>query len=115
MEMHLKTARILTDLLENKFKIGGIRFGLDPVISIIPGFGDFITAVASFYLVWIGVKMRIPQTKTIEMLGNIALDFFIGLLPVVGDMTDFVFKSNSRNMRILEEYAGQIVEGQIVD
>lgn len=114
MENHLKTARLLTDLLENKFGIGRFRFGFDPIISAIPGFGDLVTAVLSFYLVWIGMQMRLPQDKIVEMVGNIVMDFLIGLFPVLGDMTDFVFKSNSRNMRILEEYNRNIINGQVI-
>lgn len=114
MEKHLKMARFLTDLLENKFGIGGLRFGFDPIIGAIPGFGDVITAIMSFYLVWIGVQMRLPQEKIVEMIGNIMLDFLIGIIPFIGDFADFVYRSNSKNLNILETFAKSVVEGEVI-
>lgn len=114
MEGHIKVARTLTDLLDNKFGIGKFRIGLDPILGLIPGFGDIITAILSLYLVWIGVQMKLPQEKITEMVGNIVADFIIGILPIVGDIGDIFFKSNSKNMAILEEYLDKVVEGEVV-
>ena len=104
MNNHLRTATILTDMLENRFKILGFRFGLDPIIGLIPGFGDLVSFVLSAYIVWIGIQLRLPQDKITLMLGNILLDFMIGIIPVLGDVGDFVFKANSKNLEILRNH-----------
>jgi hypothetical protein len=117
MENHLRIARTITDLMENKFGIGKFRIGFDPILGVIPGIGDLIPFVISMYLVWIGVQMRLPQEKVVEMVGNVVVDFLIGLVPVVGDIADIAFRANSKNMKILEEFStnkGSIVEGEVV-
>ncbi len=111
---HLRVARILTDLLENKFRIGKFTFGFDPILGFIPGFGDMITFILSLYLVWIGIRLRLPQDKIIEMLSNVLIDLLIGIIPVFGDMTDIIFKANSKNMKILEKYSIRVVELEVV-
>lgn len=111
---HLRVARMLTDLLENKFGIGRLTFGFDPILGLIPGFGDLIALSLSMYLVWIGIKLRLPHEKLVEMLSNVLIDFLIGLVPVIGDMTDVIFKANSKNIKILKEYSAQIIEAEVV-
>lgn len=115
MEHHIQIAKTLTDLLENKFRIGKLKFGFDPILGAIPGFGDVFTTCIALYVVWIGIQMRLPQEKIIEMIKNVAADFIIGILPVIGDLTDVVFKANTKNMRILEKYRSVVIDGDIVD
>lgn len=111
MNSHLKMARTLTYLLENQFKFGRFKFGLDPVLGLVPGFGDAISATLALYIVWIAINSRVPQDKIILMLWNIVLDFLLGLLPLIGDVADFAFKSNSINLEILEKYHRDFSEG----
>lgn len=116
MENHLKAAERIANLLDNQFNIFGIKFGLNGVVGLIPGAGDLIVAVLSFYIVWIGIKMRLPLTALGQMIGNIIANFLIGLLPIIGDAVDFFNHANLKNLRILKHYAKQgVVEGQIVD
>jgi hypothetical protein len=116
MENHLKAATYLAHLLDNKFSFFGFRFGLNGVLGLIPGFGDFLVAALSFYLVWIGIKMRLPLSALSEMVANIATNFLLGLLPVIGDAIDFFHKANLKNLRILKDHAARgVVEGQIID
>jgi hypothetical protein len=116
MENHLKVATHLANLLDNQFNIFGIRFGMNGIIGLIPGVGDFLVAVLSFYMVWIGLRMGLPLSALTEMIGNIAVNFFIGLLPVVGDAVDFFHKANLKNLKILKDHAkAHVVEGEIVD
>ena len=114
MEQHIKFAKVLTDLLENKFSIGKFKFGLDPILGLIPGFGDIFTTILSLYLVWIGIQIHLPQEKIIEMVKNVVLDFLIGIFPLIGDLTDVLFKANTKNMSILEKYHANIIDGDIV-
>ncbi|MDQ3239006.1 MAG: DUF4112 domain-containing protein [bacterium] len=115
MKTHLKIAQYVSDLLENKFSFMGRRFGIDPLLGLLPGLGDFLGLVFSFYLVWIGSRMQLPKDKINLMLQNIVLDFMFGIIPFVGDMSDFVFKANTRNMAILRKYEqNPIIDGNIV-
>jgi len=116
MNFHLKIARALADLLDNKFEVLGFHFGLDPLIDLVPIVGDLITTALSLYLVWIGIKMKLPPDKISQMIANIVFDFLLDFIPVIGQAADFVWKSNLKNMEILENYAknGQIYEGQVV-
>jgi hypothetical protein len=112
---HLESATNLANLLDNKFEIFGLRFGIDPLLGLIPGGGDFLSLLLSLYIVWIGLQMELPRNKIERMLWNIILDFVIGLAPVIGDAADFVFKSNLMNLQILNQHVDKVViEGEIV-
>jgi hypothetical protein len=115
MNKHLRLAYMISDILDNRFKILGLRFGIEPLLGIIPGFGDFIGLVLSLYIVWIGTQMKLPADKTQRMITNVVFDFVIGLFPVIGDIADFAFKANAKNMEILREFAPDaVVEGKIL-
>ena len=115
MKNYLKTAAILANLLDNKFKILGIKFGIDPILGLIPGGGDLVSLILALYIVWIGIKMELPQDKIAKMIGNVILDFGIGLVPVLGDVGDFAFRSNLMNLEILKQHAKRdIIEGEII-
>lgn len=96
-------------LLDSQFRIPGtdIRFGLDPIIGLIPGLGDVIGYIASATIV-LGIVQKGVSGKVIfQMLGNILLDMLIGLVPVLGSFFDFVYKANDRNIQLLKEYQHQ--------
>ena len=115
MENHIRVASFVANLLDNKFHFLGLKFGMNGVLGLIPGIGDIVTGLLSFYLVWIGLKMRLPASAISEMLANVLTNFLIGLIPVVGDFVDFFHKGNLKNLKILKEYAGKgIYEGEII-
>lgn len=101
MTPHLKTAQQLTELLESRFNVAGYRFGLDPILGLVPGLGDAISLLLSLYLLWIAAQLKTPPEKINQMMANIAVDFFLGLVPLVGDVGDFLYKANSKNLAIL--------------
>lgn len=112
---HLKTARTITHLMENQFSILGFKFGFDPLIGMIPGFGDLVSALLSAYLLWIGYQLRIPGKQLILMIWYIILDLLLGLIPIIGDASDFIFRSSAKNMEILNKYApAEVVEGEVL-
>lgn len=116
MENHLRTATTVANLLDNQFSFFGRRFGINGLLGLIPGAGDIITTALSAYIVWIGIQMRLPVAKIGEMIGNVAINFFIGLIPVVGDAVDFFHHANLKNLRILQDYAkDHVVEGEILE
>lgn len=93
-------------LLERSLTIPGIKFpiGLDAVAGLVPVVGDFITAALGAYIVWEGRNLGMSRWQLLRMAGNVGLDALIGAVPVVGDAADFLFRSNSRNLRIIKRH-----------
>lgn len=115
IKAHLKIAQYLCYSLDSKFKVGPFSFGLDPLIGLIPIAGDIATTAVSLYIVWIGIQMRLPQEKIAQMIGNVVFDFLLDFIPILGQIADFAFKSNERNLKILMEFTpADIIEGEIV-
>jgi hypothetical protein len=99
-------ARGLARLLDDLIRIPGtnVRLGLDPVIGLIPGVGDVVGGLMSTYILMIAAQEGVPASVLMRMLGNIALDSLVGVVPVVGDLFDVGVKSNRRNVDLLERY-----------
>ena len=109
-ESHVRTLAALRKwsvLLDSAFQVPGtkLRFGLDPILGLIPGLGDLTTPVFAALLLLHAVRMRIPRIVQLRMLINAAIDLLIGLVPVVGDFFDFGWKANVRNLALLERHA----------
>jgi hypothetical protein len=81
-----------------------IRFGLDPLMGLIPGLGDGVMLAVSIYTLLLAHKAGAPGHLMTRMAANIAVDFGAGSIPVVGDIFDLVFKSNVRNLNLLTEF-----------
>ena len=112
---HLKIAERLAKELDTKFQVGRFKFGLDPLIGLVPIFGDIFTTALSLYIVWIGVQMKLPGEKIAQMIGNVVFDFLLDFVPILGQIADFAFKANIRNLEILRKYSLDYVEGKIVE
>lgn len=82
-----------------------LRFGWDPIAGLVPGVGDLLTAVLSCAILIEAHRSRVPRVVQLRMLFNTALDLALGVVPVVGDVGDFVWKSNARNFALLERHA----------
>ena len=78
------------------------KIGIDPIIGLIPGGGDLIGGVISIYIMYAGIKMGMPKATIIRMFGNVALEFVIGCIPIIGDLFDAMWKSNQRNVKLIE-------------
>ena len=93
-------------LLDSKFKIPGtdFRFGLDPVIGLIPGVGDAVTLVMSGLLGTHLLRKGASGNLVAKITVNIVLDTIIGVIPVIGQIFDFFYRSNERNIRLVREY-----------
>lgn len=100
----LSSSARLATLLDSQFSIPGtnFRFGLDGLLGLIPGIGDTIAMALSLIIVAEAVSRRVRKRVVALMLGNILLDWLIGLIPIVGDIFDVVYKANLRNLRLLE-------------
>ena len=83
----------------------GWRFGLDALIGLVPGLGDTSTALVSFYILAAAVRYRVPKITLLRMGLNIGIDYVVGALPVVGDFADAWWKSNRKNLELLQKRA----------
>jgi hypothetical protein len=81
-----------------------IRFGFDSVFGLIPGAGDVINLSISAYAMWLAYKLGTPPRLMLRMLANTGIDFGVGAIPIVGDVFDLFFKSNTRNLKLLTQY-----------
>lgn len=109
-ESHARTLAALRKwsvLLDSAFRVPGtnLTFGLDPILGLIPGLGDLTSPLFAALLLFHAVRMRIPRVVQLRMLVNAAIDALIGFVPVVGDLFDFGWKANVRNLALLERYA----------
>lgn len=94
---------VMDDLI--RVPVLGWRFGLDALVGLIPGFGDTATTLVSFYILVAAVRYRVPKITLIRMALNLALDYLIGSLPLVGDLFDAWWKSNQKNVDLLKDRA----------
>lgn len=102
----ISNLRRISRLLDNAISIPGtkIRFGLDPILGLLPGGGDTITGGIAAYIVVEAARMGVPREVLGKMVGNIIIDSFAGTIPVVGDLFDVGWKANIKNMELLEEH-----------
>lgn len=109
-------------LLERLFVIPGINrpIGLDSIVGLVPVAGDVITAAMGAWLVWEARNLGMSRFQLVRMAGNVGVDTALGAIPLVGDLFDFAFRSNSRNLRIVKRYLDKhhpstmTVEGEVV-
>ena len=102
-------ARAFAKLLDSAARIPGtsIRFGLDPVLGLVPVVGDLAGAALSGYIVLQGVRQGAPRAVVLRMLGNVAIDTILSSVPMIGDAFDVGWKSNMRNVALLERHLEQ--------
>ena len=100
----LARARTLARLLDSAVRVPGtgLRFGADAVIGLIPGLGDIGGAALAGYLVILAQRLGVPRAVVLRMLANVAVDTLGGTVPLIGDLFDVAFKSNLRNVALLE-------------
>ncbi len=116
MEQKIKAAKIFAKLLDSQFEIGGVRFGIDPILDIIPWFGDIAGAVLSLFILHTAWTAQVSKIDFMKMVLNIIIDFVVGAIPILGVIFDVIFKANMRNIKILEKYThGKFVEGKIIE
>jgi len=102
----LVALRRFARLMDEAVAIPGtrFRFGLDAALGLIPGIGDLAAGILSTWIVVGALRHRVPARIILRMVFNIAFDIAIGAVPVAGDVFDFLFEENMKNMRLLERY-----------
>jgi hypothetical protein len=98
--------------MDGLFRIPGTgwRIGLDAIVGLIPGVGDFATTAVSLYILAAGVRYRVPKVTLARMAANVGVDYLLGSIPVVGDVFDVAWKSNQMNVELLRNRASVSAE-----
>jgi hypothetical protein len=99
--------KFLATWLDNVFVVPGtnLRFGLDPIIGLIPIVGDLATTIISLYIISAAAQMQVPKSTLARMGLNIVIDSVVGAIPLAGNIFDFAWKANALNMQLLERHA----------
>jgi hypothetical protein len=103
----LAALRRVAGLLDSSLVVPGTsyRFGLDPILGLVPGLGDLVSPIFTVALLWQARQLAVPKVVQLRMIFNVAIDTLIGLVPLFGDLFDFAWKSNNLNMTLLERHA----------
>ncbi len=106
-EAHRRLRRI-AKLMDSQIRVPvlGLRIGADAVLGLVPGIGDVISGAIGAYLIYEAQRLGIPRSALVRMVANVAFDTAIGAIPIAGDIWDFFFRSNDRNMQILARHLG---------
>ncbi len=111
-----KRVEMLERVLEGLFVIPGTnqRVGLDVLLDILPFGGTAVGAVMGSYLAWEARNLGMPKSAIVRMAGNIGVDALLGVIPFVGAIPDFFFRSNTRNLRIIKKHLDKHHPGTVV-
>lgn len=93
-------------VLEGLFVIPGTnrRVGLDSLVGLIPVVGDLATAAMGAWIVWEARNLGMSKWQITRMAANVGIDTLVGAIPFAGDLFDFLYKSNTKNLRIIRKH-----------
>ncbi|MCC6828626.1 MAG: DUF4112 domain-containing protein [Novosphingobium sp.] len=96
----------LEQLLERAFTVPGInrKVGLDAIAGLVPVAGDLVSGLLGLYLVWEARNLGMSKWQLARMLGHVGFDTALGAVPLAGDLLDFVYRSNTRNLRMIRKH-----------
>jgi len=96
----------LERILERLFVVPGTNraVGLDVILDVVPFAGSTAGAVLGAYMAWEARNLSMSKWQMSRMAGNVAVDFLLGLIPWIGAIPDFLFRSNTRNLRIIKRH-----------
>jgi len=92
-----------------------LRFGLDPILGLLPAVGDAAGAVLAGWILVAAVQLGASRATLLRMAGNVALDAGLGAVPYLGDAFDFAWKANLRNVALLERHLAAPVRAERAD
>lgn len=101
---HVEILRALSRWTDTVFEVPGLgwRFGLDPILGLLPFVGDLATSVIALYVLAVAKQMNVPRSTLLRMGLNIGVDYVVGAIPLLGNVFDFAWKANHRNVQLLE-------------
>jgi hypothetical protein len=110
-------------LLERAFVIPGINrpIGADAIVGLVPVLGDIVTTAMGAWLIWEARNLGMSKWHLARMAGNVGVDTLVGMVPFLGDAVDFLFRSNSRNVRIVKRWLDKhhpetrVIEGEVLE
>jgi uncharacterized protein DUF4112 len=107
----------LVHLLDDLWEIPVVRwrFGLDALLGLIPGLGDLLSAILGGLIVVEGARRAVPRVILFRMVFNLIADYFVGLVPVAGDIGDVAFRANRRNLALLQRHGDGVTRPRFSD
>lgn len=104
--LRLADLELLARWMDSAFVVPGtnIRFGLDAIIGLVPGLGDAVTSLVSLYLMSAASRHGLSRATLARMGANVAVDFAVGAVPLVGDLFDVYWKANQKNVALLQRH-----------
>lgn len=102
----IRRLETLAEWLDSRFRIPGtnLRFGLDPLIGLVPGLGDAAALLPAIYLILHAQRLGAPRSLLVRMALNVGIDSLVGAVPLLGDLFDAAFKANRRNVALLRRH-----------
>ena len=104
VEEELRKLNTLARMLDSQFSVMGMRFGLDSVLGLVPVAGDVATGIAGTYSLFTAIRLKLHPVAIAHIGWNLLFDTAIGAIPVLGDVFDFFFKSNTKNFKVIEKH-----------
>ena len=105
LERDIERVRMVARAMDAQFEIGGVKFGWDSIVGLIPVAGDIATAVVGVYPLLIAKKHNLSKVTRLRMAANFAVDLALGAVPLAGDVFDVAYKANMKNLALLEREA----------
>ncbi|MEQ8912024.1 MAG: DUF4112 domain-containing protein [Pseudomonadales bacterium] len=104
----LERVRTVSSWMDTRYRVPGTsyRFGLDPIISLLPVVGDTASLLISVYPILEAKRAGVRRRTLAKMLANLGLDWLVGLIPLIGVIPDAWYKANTRNLKLLEKELG---------
>ncbi|WP_439619186.1 DUF4112 domain-containing protein [Hyphomonas sp.] len=104
VQEELRKLDTLARMLDSQFSVMGMRFGIDSVLGLVPVAGDVATGLAGTYSLFTAIRLKLHPLAIAHIGWNLLFDTVIGAIPLVGDVFDFFFKSNTKNFKVIEKH-----------
>ncbi|MBI0476925.1 DUF4112 domain-containing protein [Sphingomonas sp. MA1305] len=110
-----KRIEAMERLMEGLFVIPGTqrRVGLDVLLDLVPVIGTSVAAILGSYLVWEARNLGMSKMQMARMFGNVGVDWALGMIPWIGAVPDFFFRSNTRNLRLIRRHLDRHFPGTV--
>ena len=91
-------------LLDSRFGLMGVNFGLDSLLGLVPIAGDVTTGAAGLHALVTAWRLKLPASASVRIVWNLLFDTVLGSVPLLGDVFDIFFQSNRKNYRVVEKH-----------
>tara|TARA_R110001599_G_scaffold42358_2_gene127644 strand:+ start:819 stop:1244 length:426 start_codon:yes stop_codon:yes gene_type:complete len=115
VEEELRRLGVFSRMLDSQFSVMGVRFGVDSLLGLVPVAGDVATGIAGTYALATAIRLKLHPIAAVQIGWNLLFDTAVGAIPVLGDVFDFFFKSNTKNFRVIEKHLTRKAQRHIRD